>query len=45
MITPLPPSNGYRLTGMSLSASDVYKDTKPNCVIMLGFLLVISFSL
>lgn len=37
MTTPLPPW----LTG-TLSGSSMCKDTKPACVIMLGFLLVIS---
>lgn len=38
-------NNGSKLTGTSLPGSNMYKDTEPNCVIMLGSFLIISFPL
>lgn len=38
-------NNGSKLTGTTLPGSNMYKDTEPNCVIMLGSFLIISFPL
>lgn len=44
MVVP-SSNNGSRITGTSLPGSNMYKDTEPNCVIMLESFLIISFLL